>query len=446
MFGTAYKRYVLGTLTIVYTLNFLDRGLIGLLLQPIKEDLRLSDSQLGFLTGIAFGLFYATLGLPLARWADRGDRVTITSISIGLWGLAVMACVFVTNFVHMVFARISAAVGEAGCLPPTYSLVGDYCPAPAERARAMAVYMLGGPLSSLVSFAAGGWLNERYGWRMTFFLMGIPALIMALVVKLTVIEPRAHANSAVRSERLPRLTYVLATLWRQHSSRHLILAITSLWMLGLGMAPWYAAFMMRSHGMGTAELGVWLGVVFGLGGIIGIFVGGYVAARWFDNNEPAQMRMSAIMIASLVPCYLLFLLLPHKHQALTALTLLVAVFSIFIAPTFALMQRLVMDEMRATTLAVVMLLANLVGMGVGPQIVGILSDWLTVTMERDSLRYAMLIMSFIAVWSAYHFWQVGRTVKRDLLTVASRLPSNTASTEPLAAHPQSRSTQAAVET
>jgi predicted MFS family arabinose efflux permease len=418
--GRSYRRYVLWTLTIVYTLNFLDRGLIGLLLQPIKEDLHLSDTQLGLLTGIAFGLFYATVGLPLARWADRGNRVTITSISIGLWGATVMMCVFVTNFMQLVCARVCAAIGEAGCMPPTYSLLGDYYPAPAERARAMAVYMLGGPLSSLVSFSAGGWLNSHYGWRMTFFVMGAPALIMALVVKATIREPRLQSNqSYVRTEPLPRLARVLATLWKQNSSRHLIVAITLLFTLGCGMAPWYAAFMMRSHGMSTAELGIWLGLIFGVGGVSGTFLGGYVAARWFANNEGKQMRMSAWMTASLVPCYALFLLLPEKQHALVSLMLLVTVFSIFVAPTFALMQRLVVDEMRATTLAVVMLVANLIGMGAGPQMVGILSDGLAAGFGVDSLRYAMLIMSFVAAWSAYHFWRVGQTAQQDLLSVAA---------------------------
>jgi MFS family permease len=168
MFSDAYKRYVLGTLTLVYTLNYLDRGLIILLLQPIKEDLHISDTQLGFVTGIAFALFYATLGLPIARCADRGNRVTITSIAIGLWGGTVMLCLFVTNFVHLVFARIAAAIGESGCMPPTYSLVGDYFPAPAERTRAMATYWLASPVALLISLVAGGWLNERYGWRVTF--------------------------------------------------------------------------------------------------------------------------------------------------------------------------------------------------------------------------------------------------------------------------------------
>lgn len=421
MFSRNYRRYVLGTLTVVYTLNYLDRGLIILLLQPIKEDLRLSDTQLGFVTGIAFALFYATLGLPIARWADRGNRVTITSIAILLWGGTVMLCIFVTNFVQLVFARIAAAVGEAGCTPPTYSLVGDYFPGPEERPRAMAIYWLASPVALLISLTAGGWLNDRYGWRITFFVAGIPALLVAALVKMTIAEPRTQASPAQAPQRaLPRMTDVLSSLWHQRSSRHLSIAYILLLTMALGVAPWYAAFMIRSHGMGTAELGIWLGLIFGFGGIAGIFLGGYVAGRWLAYDEPAQMRLSAVTIASLVPCFALFLLLPDKHHALLALIPLMIALGVFIGPTFALMQRLVPDEMRATTLAVVMLFANLIGMGVGPQVVGILSDLLLPVLGKDSLRYAMLAMSLVALWAGYHFWQVGRTVREDLVALAHR--------------------------
>jgi hypothetical protein len=187
--------------------------------------------------------------------------------------------------------------------------------------------------------------------------------------------------------------------------------------MGLGLMPWYAAFMMRTHAMGTAELGVWLGLIVGSGGGAGMLLGGYVAGRWFANNERAQMRLSALMIASLVPCFALFLLLPRKYEALTAFIPLIMVFNCFFGPTFALLQRLVADDTRATTLAVVMLLANFIGMGIGPQMVGTLSDVLAPALGVDSLRYAMLIMSFTALWAAYHFWQVGNNVESDLRTV-----------------------------
>jgi MFS family permease len=419
MVGQAYKRYLLGMLTLVCTMNYVDRGLMVLLLQSIKEDLHLSDTQLGFLTGIAFGLFYATLGLPIARWADRGNRSTITSLAIGLWGLTVMVSVFVTNFYQLVAARIAAAVGESGAMPPTYSLVGDYFSKAAERARAMSVYWLASPFASIISFIAGGWLNERYGWRATFLIMGIPALLIAVIVKLTVVEPRTRTPVALSTERrLPHMMEVLGMLWNQRSCRHLSIAIVLVFTMGQGLNPWYAAFMIRSHGMNTAELGVWLGAVFGLSGIIGILFGGYVAGRWFADDESRQLRLNALMTASLVPCFVMFLLLPHKYYALGALSPMIILFNFFLGPTFALMQRLVMDEMRATTMAVVMLLANLIGMGVGPQVVGILSDALLPMFGSDSLRYAMLTTSLLALWAAYHFWYAARMVQDDLSAVA----------------------------
>jgi MFS family permease len=392
-----------------------------LLLQPIKEDLQLTDTQLGFLTGIAFGLFYATLGLPIARWADRGNRVTITSLSIGLWGLTVMCCMLVSNYVQLVFARIAAAVGESGCKAPTYSLLGDYFPESAARTRAMSVYWLGSPLSALVSFVVGGWLNELYGWRATFFIMGVPGLLLAVVVKLRLHEPRLGSVSAdARHPLLPPMKQVLLTLWSQRSCRHLSMALILLYTIGFGLAPWYAAFMMRSHEMRTGELGTWLGSILGLGGMAGILLGGYVSARWFPNNERGQMRASAVAVGSLVPCYIAFLTVPSKYQALAALVPLIMVFNFFFAPTYALLQRLVADEMRATTLAVLMLLANLIGMGLGPQVVGALSDALTPLFGADGLRYAMLTMSFVSLWAGYHFWMVGRTVQQDLMRAAQR--------------------------
>ena len=412
MLSASYKRYVLAALTTVYTFNIIDRGLMILLLQPIKQDLRLTDTQMGFLTGIAFAIFYAVLGLPIARWADRGNRATIASLSIGLWGLTVMACLFVTNYAQLVCSRIAAAIGESGGKPPTYSLVGDYFPRPIERTRAMAVYWLSSPLAGLISFIAGGWLGERYGWRMTFFIFGIPGLILAVLVWTTIVDPRPRAVAT--SGRAPPMREVLATLWRQRACRHLSLALILLYTIGQGLSSWYAAFMMRSHGMGTAELGVWLGLTFGLGGMAGVLLGGHVASRWFSDDERGQMSMTALAVTLLVPCYVAFLLLPHRYAALAMLIPLMLVFNFFLAPTYALMQRLVPDEMRATTMAVVMLLANLIGMGIGPQVVGVLSDVLQPSLGNDALRYAMLAMSFVAVWAAWHFRKAGQTIRGEL--------------------------------
>jgi len=214
-----------------------------------------------------------------------------------------------------------------------------------------------------------------------------------------------------------RFQHVLHALWKQRASRHLVLAIIWIYTLALGLAPWYAAFIMRSHGMSTSEVGLWLGLIFGIGGIVGTLLGGHVSAHWLGRDERAQMRLSASVVACVVPFFLLFLLLRTKVQALLALVPLIIVGNFIFAPTFALLQRLVPDEMRATTLAVVMLAANLIGMGAGPQIVGVLSDLLMPTLGADSLRYAMLMVSLIALGPAYHLWRAGETVEAELAAV-----------------------------
>lgn len=429
----AYRWYVLGLLTVVYTLNYVDQGLMGLLLQPIKVDLKLSDSQLGFLTGIAFALFYATLGLPIARWADRGNRVTITSLAIGLWGITVMLCLPVANFYQLLAARVAAGIGESGCVPPTYSLIGDYFPAPADRTRAMTVYMLASPLAALLSFIGGGWLNELYGWRMTFFLMGVPGLLLAALVKITIAEPRrASVARGTVSAPLPPVLAVMMALWRQRSTRHLVIGLILLLTMGSGIGSWNVAFMMRSHHMNTVQLGLWLGPIFGIGGLVGTLLGGYVSSRWYGGNERGQMRLSAASIACLIPLYMCFLLVPQRWLALTSLVPIIIASNFFIGPTFALLQRLVPDDMRATSLSLVMLLGNLIGMGLGPQVVGLASDCLRPRVGDDSLRYALLAMSFVALATGYYFWKAGASVVADLqaMTIAARLLRHDATARP----------------
>jgi len=409
------KYYVLGVLTIVYGFTYVDRCLMVLFLQPVKNDLRLSDSQLGFLTGVAFGLFYAALGLPIARWSDRGDRVTISAIAIGLWGMTVTACGLVGTFSQLVVARVAAAVGESGGMPPTYSLVGDYFPAPGERTRAMSIYMLGPSLAALMSFTLGGWVGMHWGWRAGFLLAGPPGLLLAFVLRTTVAEARVlQEGSGLELAVQPTLNQVLSDLGRRPSTRHLALAIILLWTMGLGLQPWYAAFLMRSHGMSLDELGIWLGLANGIGSLLAMPLGGYWVAREFLGDEAGQFRLTGLATAALVPACVLFLLVPGKTQAGLAFVPLTMVFNFLIGPTFAVLQRLVAPTARATTLAAVLLLANLVGMGLGPQLVGVLSDALAPVAATNSLRYAMLLTSLLAFWAAYHFYRVGRTVAADL--------------------------------
>src|SRR5687767_13558141 len=175
---TVYKNYLLGLLTLILLFNCVDRLALGLLLQEIKIDLNLSDTQLGFLSGIAFALFYSIMGIPIARWADRGNRTVIISLTTAVWSLMVALCGAAGSFMQLMLIRIGVAIGEAGCVPPAHSLIADYF-SRAERPRAVAIYMLGGPLSVIIGNFLAGWLNEFYGWRMTFAILGLPGLVLA---------------------------------------------------------------------------------------------------------------------------------------------------------------------------------------------------------------------------------------------------------------------------
>ena len=426
MFTQTYKRYALITLTTVYTLSFMDRIMIGMLMQPIKEELLLSDTQLGFLTGIAFALFYATLGIPIARWADRGNRVTIISIAMALWGVMVMLCGLATNFVQMVLVRIGAAVGEAGCMPPAYSLIGDYFPV-AERTRALSVYMSGISISILISFMFAGWMNEHYGWRAAFLVVGLPGLVIAMLVKFTLNEPRMierKQDNKSKTQVQPSLSNVLTTLWRQPSFRYLVIALTLVNFVGIGVGQWFATFFIRNHGMATGELGIWMGLIGGLSGVVGTFGGGYLADRYLANNPRGQLRLIALAVALLFPIYLMMLFLPAKQMSLLQLIPINILILFFYGPIMAMMQQLVADKIRAMAIAVTLLILNLIGMGLGPQIVGILSDAFTPTMgTAEALKVAMAIASVGSLGSAYYFWIAGRTIEADLKS-ANAIPEH----------------------
>lgn len=416
MFSSAYKRYALILLTSAYGVTLLDRGLMFMLLQSIKEDLQLSDTQLGFVNGIAFAVFYATLGVPIARWADRGNRINIISLALAVWSMTVMVCLFVTNFVQFMFSRILAGIGDSGCRPPMYSVLGDYFPEPAERTRAMYINEMCSPVVGLLTFFTAGWMNETFGWRMALFLAGVPGLLMAVIVKWTLVEPpRQHQVIEQAPPTLPPFRSVLRFMWQQQSCRHLTIAMVLIFTMGQGLMTWQTAFMIRQHGMGTTELGLWMGMIHGVGSTVGLLAGSYVLTRWFAHNERGQMRLAAFAAAASVPFYVSFLMLPGKHQALIVLIPQALVYSAFLPATLILLQRLVPDETRATVLMIMMFFANMIGMGVGPQLVGMLSDLLRSITQAEALREAMLLVSFLGFWAAYHLWRVAGTIHTDLI-------------------------------
>ncbi|WP_372760728.1 spinster family MFS transporter, partial [Litorivivens sp.] len=271
--------YALCVLTVVYAFNFIDRQLLAILQEAIKGDLGLSDSQLGLLTGFAFALFYVTAGIPIARWADRSNRRNIVALSLAVWSFMTAISGLVNNYVQLLLARVGVGIGEAGGSPPSHSMISDMFP-PEQRAGALGFYSTGVSIGILFGFLLGGWLNEFFGWRVAFMVVGAPGLILALVVRFTVTEPRRGMSEAREmSDDSTSLRDVVALLWQRKTFRHMAFAASLYAFAGYATANWTASFMIRTHGMSTGELGSWLALIIGFGGAVGVLGGGVLADR-----------------------------------------------------------------------------------------------------------------------------------------------------------------------
>lgn len=426
--GKGYRRYLLTLLLAVLALSFVDRSAMGLLLEDIKVDLQLTDTQLGLMSGIAFAFFYAIVGLPIARWADRGNRVTIITLTTALWSIAVALCGVVGGFTQLLLVRVGVAVGEAGCMPVAHSLIADYF-SRSQRARAVAVYMLGWPISVIVGYFFAGWLNELYGWRTTFICLGLPGIAVAALARLTLREPRGNQRSKSRliqprsnalscqageEARRESVKQACAALWSNRTFRQLLFAQSLSAFFGYGILQWQPAFFLRSYDLDTATLGAWLAVIWGVGGLVGTYLGGALASRYAERNERLQLRASAatyVLFGSLSACVYV------SKDAMTSFALLgiAAVgISAITGPLFAIIQTLVPDRLRAFSIAVIYLFANLIGMGLGPWATGILSDVFRVAAGAESLRYALLSLCPGYVWCAWHFWCASTRIVGDM--------------------------------
>lgn len=434
--GAAYKHYLLVVLLIILAFNFVDRLALGLVLQTIKTDLRLSDTELGFLSGIAFALFYSAMGIPIARWADRGDRVKIISLTAVLWSIAVALCGLAATFVQLLAIRVAVAVGEAGCIPPANSLIADSFTRP-ERPRAAGVYMLGGPLSVVVGYYLAGWLNQLYGWRTMFMLLGLPGIGLSLLAWFTLREPRRAAApiTAARSSTAPEttassstslsstsLTEVVSTLWSNVTFRHLLFCFSLVSFFGYGILQWQPAFFIRSYGLKTGELGTWFAIIYGLGGMLGTWLGGEFASRRAANNEQLQLKAIAFAYAGFGAVSAFIYLSSNRYWAFGLMGLTALGGATANGPLYATIQTLVPERMRAVSIALIYLFANLIGMGLGPLAAGALSDALRPLVGEESLRYALLLLCPGYFWGAWHVWHASKTVTRDVET--AQLPRN----------------------
>ena len=416
-----YKHYLLALLTVVGAFNFLDRVVLSLVMEPLKQELLLSDSQLGLLSGMAFALFYALAGIPIARWADRGNRNIIVSITTGLWSAMVVLCGLVGNFTQLLLIRVGVAVGESGCLPTAQSLIADYFDR-AERPRAMAIYWLCGPLSVIIGYLGGGWLVDHLGWRSTFMVIGVPGILLALLARFTLREPRLEQKDR-KVEQPPSFKAVLAILWQQPTFRSIAIAYSVSTFFSMGVIQWLPTFFMRSHGMGVAELGMWFALTWGLCGLLGTYLGGVIAARYASHKEALQMKACALIYSLGGLLYVMVFLQSNHHHAMFYMAAAGMIVPMCTGVTFSAIQSLVNDRMRSVALAIIFLVANLIGFGLGPLAVGLLSDLLASTFGQESLRYALAALSPGFIWVGFYYWKAASTIEIDIQSVESQADS-----------------------
>ena len=409
------RYYALGLLTLVYTFNFVDRQLLSILQESIKADLLLSDQQLGLLTGFAFALFYTVAGIPIARYADRNNRRNVVSIAIALWSFMTAISGLVQNYLQLLLARIGVGVGEAGGSPPAHSMISDIFP-PERRASALAFYSMGINFGILFGFLAGGWLNEFFDWRVAFFVVGAPGIVVALFVRYTLREPirglMEDRQDVATDTPFPE---VLKLLWSRLSFRHLAIGGALNAFAGYSSSNWTASFMIRSHDMSTGELGTWLALIMGVGGAIGVFWGSYIAERLAKFDVRWYMWMPTITGMICVPFMIATYVVEGAYTALIVSIVPGILFNVYLGNSLAMTHALVGLRMRAVASAILFFLINLIGMGLGPWGVGLLSDMLSAELGNESLRYAMLYLLPAAMgWSAVHFLMASRTLQKDL--------------------------------
>lgn len=412
----AYKYYVLAVMTVVSFLNYMDRMVLAVLVEPIKHDLHLTDTQIGLLSGFAFAALYAVLGLPLARLADKRSRTRILSACVAIWSLMTAACGFSTNFVQLFFARVGVGVGEAGCVPSAHSLLGDYFPAE-RRAFAISIFQAGGLAGLSMGLMATGFLADAFGWRPAFTIVGAPGLLLGAIVLFTVREPRTQVSrKGAATICHPSITEALRVLGSRPAFVHLVIALTVGAFATYGIAQWLAAFFIRVHGLTLTQIGVWTGLSSGVGSVLGVLVGGAFAVRLIPQDRRWELWIPALSYGLGCPLYLAVLFWPDPWVAIGIKFFAAMVVGSGGGVALAALQSVAEPHLRATAIAIMMFVSAFAGLGAGPFAVGFLSDALAPTQGLQSLRFALALVTLVLLWASLHYWLASRTIRRDAVS------------------------------
>ena len=398
----SYRHYVLILLMLVYTLNFIDRTLIAVVAQPIIESFQLTDAQWGLLYGPPFAIFYAIMGLPIALWADRSNRVHIISLCIVLWSIMTALCGVALGFVSLLMFRIGVAIGEAGCTPPANSLIGDYFIA-RKRATALGVYSMGvtlgsvlanvfgGPIAQMEGSDVGAWLDGTVlswlfsglewatieGWRVAFVVVGLPGVLVALLVWLTIKEPpRGYSDPPDRgADAAPGWSDTFAELKRKPSFWWMAIAASLVAFVGYGLISFQAPFLQREHGLSVRDAALQFGAPLSLMAAAGTFLGGYFTERLTARLPTAMAWVPAVGITLAVPAYIAAFFSSDLFWVFVFWGIGAVFHYSYLGAQYNIGQGVVSNRSRATAIAVLLILVSLIGNGIGPYFVGSMSDF-----------------------------------------------------------------------
>jgi len=413
-FTTKYKYYVLLILTGVYAFNFIDRQLLVILQESIKSELGLSDTQLGALTGLTFALFYVILGIPIARFADRSNRKNIVAVSLALWSFMTAISAFVMNYWQLVLARIGVGIGEAGGSPPSHSIISDYFP-PEKRGTALSIYSMGIYFGILVGYTSGGLLDQYFGWRMAFLALGVPGIIYAVLLYFTVKEPpKGHSDpAALKTKEESSFWEVVTLLFKKKTFIFLAFGCGVHTFATYGVGNFFAPFLARVHEMPVAQIGLWLGLTAGFGGMIGTFMGGYLADKLSAVDLRWYFWIPVVAgVVNILPSYFAFFS-PNTTFVLVNYFFTSLLTAMFLAPCLAATHNLVDAKKRALSSAILFLILNIIGLGFGPLTIGALSDLLTDSYGVESLRYAFCITFLTGAISMILFYFAAKYYARE---------------------------------
>ena len=413
--------YVLAVLCGVIMLNFLDRQIISILAEPIKQEMGLSDSQVGLMTGVSFALFYTTLAIPVAALADRWHRSRIIAIAVGIWSLMTILCGAANNFIQLFLARVGVGVGESGSSPASHSLIADYFP-PERRAGALGIYGAAVPVGAFIALAAGGWIVETFNWRVGFYLAGFPGIVVALVVLWTVKEPRGPVSLREAFKRQPdqlTLGEALSELATKPAYWHLVMAGILIQFVAYGTAAFYGSLYIRVFDVGYSELGLKLGMMVAIAGVSGAYFGGKVGDK-LDKYSPAKSLLlvaGTFLIATPSTFAAVNVTNVNLSIALLGVTTFAATF--YYGPNFSLIQALASDRTRAMAVAIYLLFSGLFGLSLGPVFVGAVSDYISggnPNLEAEGIRGGVAMISLFNLWTAVHFWRARHHVRKKVAT------------------------------